>query len=51
MERKRIVIIEYPDFLVKSQIEELKEDFAALEEDYHVIYIGRSIHELNFIFN
>ena len=51
MERKRIVIIEYPDFLVTSQIEELKKDFATLEEDYHVIFIGRSIHELNFIFN
>ncbi len=51
MERKRIVIVEYPDFLVTSQIEELKNDFISLEEDYHVIYIGRNIHELNFIFN
>lgn len=48
---KRIVIIEYPDFLVDSQIEELEKDFKRLEDDYHLIYIGRSIHELNFIFN
>jgi len=51
MERKRIVIIEYPDFLVTSQIEDLKKGFTRLEEDYYVIYIGRNIHELNFIFN
>ena len=48
---KRIVIIEYPDFFVKSQIRDLENDFRRLEDDYHIIYIGRSIHELNFIFN